>query len=191
MCLGRHQCQPPWRRAQMCLSTLQTSHHCSTVPVPGSSKRASEVSQLCLVWWRSVVPITAHRICIQLLNYIAFICFSKETRLMQSCWVCACPSIRPSHSNSWASCLALIKAGRRSETSTTSSSASHWEAKHLVWGKSDLMACPTKKKAGSPGSPLDSKGSSMSHKTRRNQKLCQSCSLQEWLWAEASYKAVS
>lgn len=128
----------------------------------------------------SIVSITVHRTRIQLLNYIAFICFSKKTRLMQSRWVCACPSIHPSHSSSWASCLALIKAGRRSETST-SSSASHWEAKHLVWGESDLMACPTKKKGGSPGSPLVSKGSSMSHKTRRNQKLCQACSLQEWL----------
>lgn len=84
---------------------------------------------------------------------------------------CMRVSIHISPSNFWASCLTLITAGRRSETLTSLSSckSSGKRAPGLRGGRPNYG--PQADKACNPGSPLDSKGSNMSHKTKRDEAL--------------------
>lgn len=116
-----------------------------------------------------IVLITTHRTRIQPLNYIAFICFLRRQANAIMLSTCMCVSIHVSPSNFWASAWlwSLLAEGQRPWQHQAHES--HQENEHLVWNKENILTVPKQQKP--PSSPLDSKGSNMSCKTKRNKAL--------------------
>lgn len=158
-------------------------------------QRGPQKPALCVVWWRQHCSHYHSQNSYPTIKLYSFHLFLKETRLMRSCWVraCVCPSIYlPATFEHLAWLWSQLAEGQRPRHHQVP--ASRQKNRHLVWGEGDLIMGPQADKACNPHSLLDSKGSNMSHKTKRNQalpvlQLIEASQQQEPPWAVASHKA--
>lgn len=133
-------------------------------------QRGPQKPALCVVWQRLHCSHYHSQNSHPTIKLYSFHLFLKKTRLMQSCWVCAC--VCPSMylpSNFWPSAWlwSLLAEGQRPWQHQAHENCQ--ENERLVWSKENILTVPEQKKL--PSSPFDSKGSNMSCKNKRNKAL--------------------